>query len=355
MTKRQIRCLTCIAVVMVSGLGAAAPSYGAARHAVHPGESIQEAVNAAQPGDTIVISPGTYRESVLVTKANLTLRGFGGGATVIMPAPATTAAANTCAQAGNGICVTGTAAQSVDGVTIRSLTVSGFTKTAIWSSYTDRLTVRQVTAEKNGVWGIGQQHSTRATFRNNAVRDNGDAGIFIANTVEEEGGATDTHGSKVANNLLTGNRIGATVRRVRNLTVRGNEMTGNCAGLFVVGDESKPAAGDMTVRGNAINQNNKFCPATPRLPAIQGSGIVLTGAEATVVRDNTVLNNVGASPLSGGIVLFQSFVGATNTDNVIRHNDVRGNKTADLVNQGGGTGNTFLDNMCEASEPTGMC
>lgn len=64
---------------------------------------------------------------------------------------------------------------------------------------------------------------------------------------------------------------------------------------------------------------------------------------------------MGASPLSGGIVLFQSFVGATNTANVIKNNDVRGNKTADLVNQGGGTGNTFLGNMCEASEPAGMC
>lgn len=162
--------------------------------------------------------------------------------------------------------MTGTAAQTVDGVTIRSLTLSGFTKTAIWSSYTDRLTVRQVTAEKNGVWGIAQQHSTRAMFRNNTVRESGDAGIFIANTVEEEGGATDTNGSTIANNVLTDNRIGATVRRVRNLTVRGNEMTGNCAGLFVVGDESKPAAGDMTVRGNEINENNKFCPATPASP-----------------------------------------------------------------------------------------
>lgn len=339
---------------MVTGLGAAAPSTGPVRHTVRPGESIQAAVDAARPGDTIQLYPGTYRESVLVTKADLTLRGSG-RSTVIIPGPAATAAANSCAQSGNGICVTGTAAKTVDRVTIRSLTVSGFKKNAIWASYTDRLTVRQVLAEKNGIWGIAQQRSTRGVFRDNVARGNGDAGIFIANTVDEEGGATDTMGALVAHNVLTGNRIGVTVRRVRNLTVRGNAMTENCAGVFVVGDESKPAAGAMTVSGNRIYQNNKFCAATPRLPAVQGSGIVLTGSEATDVRSNQILNNVGSSPLSGGIVLFKSFVGAQNTANVIQNNQVQGNKPADLLNNGGGTDNTFHGNLCQESDPAGMC
>lgn len=347
-------CLTCIAVVVVSGLGAAAPSSAAAMHTVHPGESIQEAVDAAEPGDTIVVSPGTYRESVLVTKADLTLRGWG-AETVIKPAAATTPAANSCATSGNGICVMGTAAKTVDGVTIRGLTLTGFKKNAVWASDTDRLSVRNVIAEKNGVWGIAQQRSTRAVFKGNVVRDNGDAGIFIANTVDAEGGATDTGGAVIAGNQLTGNRIGVTVRRVRNLTVRGNDISGNCAGVFVVGDESKPAAGAMTLRANMIVANNKSCPATPRLPAIQGSGIVLTGAESTVIRANYVADNVGASPLSGGIVLFQSFVGAQNTANVIKNNQLEGNKPADLANRGSGTGNTFVGNVCQASEPAGMC
>ncbi|MFF4230701.1 nitrous oxide reductase family maturation protein NosD [Streptomyces sp. NPDC001820] len=357
MTKRQIRCLACISVVMVTGLGAAAPTTGPDSHTVHPGESIQAAVDAAQPGDTILLHPGTYRESVLVTKANLTLRGYG-KSTVIMPGPAATAAApakNACAQNGNGICVMGTDAKTVDGVTIRSLALSGFKKNAIWASGTDRLTVRQVVAEKNGTWGMAQQKSTRGVFRDNVARNNGDAGIFIANTVDEEGGATDTMGAVVADNMLTGNRIGVTARRVRNLTIRGNVMTENCAGVFVVGDESKPAAGAMTVRGNMVYKNNKFCAATPRLPAVQGSGIVLTGSEATVVRGNLILDNVGSSPLSGGIVLFKSFVGAQNTANVVQHNQALGNKPADLLDGGGGTGNTFLGNVCQASNPAGMC
>src|SRR5688572_15522195 len=45
---------------------------------VRAGESIQAAVNAAIPGQTILIEPGTYLESILVEKQNLTLIGLKG-------------------------------------------------------------------------------------------------------------------------------------------------------------------------------------------------------------------------------------------------------------------------------------
>ncbi|MFJ8013644.1 nitrous oxide reductase family maturation protein NosD [Streptomyces sp. NPDC096339] len=344
---------------MAAGLGVAAPPAAAAGHMVHPGESIQAAVDAAKPGDSITVLPGTYRENVLITK-RLTLRGWG-RQTVIKPpatpaaAPPARAAGAACSQADTGICVMGTAEKDVDRVNIRSLTVSGFKRNGIWASRTDRLAVEQVISEKNGTWGIAQERSTRGLFRGNTARDNAESGIFIANTVDREGGATDTLGAVVRDNTLTGNRIGVTVRRVRNLTVNDNTATGNCGGVFVVGDEGIPGAGDMTIRGNRIHANNKFCKGNTRLPDIQGVGIVLTGAEETVIRSNSIRDNVGSSPLSGGILLFKSFVGAKNSDNVIKDNVVRGNEPADLANQGTGTGNKFTGNRCRTSVPAGMC
>ncbi|MFD6281521.1 nitrous oxide reductase family maturation protein NosD [Streptomyces sp. NPDC060209] len=359
MRKRHMKCLAGITLSTATALGlAAVPSAaaGPGDHVVRPGESIQSAVDAAHPGDTIVILPGTYRESVLITKPGLTLRGTR-GRTVIAPAAADGAkAANACATGGNGICVVGTKGNTVDDVSIRSLTVSGFDKSGIWASWTDGLSIRKVTTRSNGTWGIAQERSTRADFRRNTATGNGDAGIFIANSVSEEGGATDTGGTLVLDNSVSGNRIGVTARRVRNLVIDGNTLTGNCSGVFVVGDESKPAAGAMTISGNRILKNNKFCPATPRLSAIQGSGIVLTGSEATEVRDNVIRDNVGSTPLSGGILLFKSFVGALNTDNTISSNLVQGNKPADLANgDTSGTGNTFVSNTCGTSVPAGMC
>ncbi|MGW1766286.1 right-handed parallel beta-helix repeat-containing protein [Streptomyces sp. NPDC002073] len=373
MTKRQLMCLACTAVVVAAGTGAAAPSPARARHTVRPGHSIQAAVDAAKPGDIIIVLPGTYYENVLITK-RLSLRGQG-TKTVIRPpataaapgtpvAPAAPAASGTpaasgralaCSQADSGICVMGTAEHPLVGVDIRSLKVSGFKRNGIWASYTDRLSVQRVTAAKNGVWGIAQERSTRGLFSDNVARDNVESGLFIANTVDREGGATDTRGTVVRKNTLTGNRIGVTVRRVRNLAVHTNDVTGNCGGIFVVGDEGEPGAGDMTIRDNRIHKNNKFCKGNSRLPDIQGVGIVLTGAEETLVRRNSIRDNVGSSPLSGGILLFKSFVGATNTDNVIQDNVVRDNKPADLANQGTGTGNQFVDNRCDTSVPAGMC
>ena len=368
MRKRHINCLVSIAAATATGLGAAAvpasahapvPAATARVHVVHPGQSIQKAVNASKTGDTVLVLPGTYRESVLITTTGLTLLGTGGrGRTVIMPATTTKAAkaANACAQGGNGICVIGTAAHPVRDVHIRSLTVSGFKKNGIWASLTDGLTVRRVTTRANGTWGIAQERSTRGDFQHNIATNNGDAGIFIANTVDKEGAATDTLGTVIASNILTGNRIGVTARRVRNMSIRDNTMTRNCSGVFVVGDESKPTAGAMTISENRIFENNKFCAATARLSAIQGSGIVLTGSEKTVVRSNLIRGNVGATPLSGGIVLFKSFVEDVNTNNSVSDNEVMGNKPADLANQDTtGTGNTFTRNRCGTSVPAGMC
>ena len=46
-------------------------------HLVHPGDSIQAAVDAASPGDTVMVRAGTYRESVRIQTDGLTLRAQG--------------------------------------------------------------------------------------------------------------------------------------------------------------------------------------------------------------------------------------------------------------------------------------
>lgn len=44
---------------------------------VRPGQSIQAAVNRANPGDTILIKPGVYHQSVQIRTDDITLRGSG--------------------------------------------------------------------------------------------------------------------------------------------------------------------------------------------------------------------------------------------------------------------------------------
>src|SRR5437868_8157472 len=54
---------------------------------VHAGESIQAAVDAAEPNWVIKIEPGTYSESVTINKAGIKLIGISGGAPIIIQNP----------------------------------------------------------------------------------------------------------------------------------------------------------------------------------------------------------------------------------------------------------------------------
>ncbi|MDF3300402.1 right-handed parallel beta-helix repeat-containing protein [Streptomyces tropicalis] len=353
MTKRHTALALCVAALAGSAV-AAAPEVAVPRtHVVHPGQSIQRAVDIARSGDTVLVLPGVYHGSVRVTTPRLTLRGAG-RRTVVEPGPRN--AADRCAKSGNGICVTGTRNRRLTGVTVSDLAVTGFTRAGVFGMATDGLAVRRVTSERNGLWGFAEERSVRSVYRGNTARANGEAGLFLANTITAEKGAYDTGGTLLRQNRLEGNRIGVTIRRLRNVTVSRNVVTGNCAGLFVVGDENKPRAGAVTVRRNRIAANNKYCAKTARLPFLQGSGVVLTGAEDSLVTGNTITGNRGRSPMSGGVVLFKSFVGAPSRGNRVSGNRLTDNAPADLVNQETTKSNNhFQGNSCRASRPAGLC
>ena len=76
--RRTIPLLATMALTLLvaSGLALAAGVGSAAADSsvVGPGESIQKAVNAADPGDTIVVR-GVHREDVVIRKDGIKLRG----------------------------------------------------------------------------------------------------------------------------------------------------------------------------------------------------------------------------------------------------------------------------------------
>jgi parallel beta-helix repeat protein len=283
---------------------------------------------------------------VKITTPGVTLRGVATDE-VTIAAPSATA--------DDGISVAGTQGHRLTGVRIASLTVSGFAKYGVAATETDGMIVHAVSAENNGQYGIGQEKSVRARLVGNVTRGNGEAGLFVANAVSEEAGALDTQGTEISGNATSGNKTGIVLRRVRATTVAGNSVTGNCAGMFVIGDENVPRAGHLTIRGNSVTANTRYCAATTRLPFVQGAGIVLTGVEATVVEHNTVTGNTGSSPMSGGVVFFHSFVGVDDSANAVRDNVLLSNGPADVAGWDIGTGNTVTSNTCAVSLPAGRC
>jgi pectin methylesterase-like acyl-CoA thioesterase len=69
------------------GTGMASAAQASSVIVVGPGHSIQAAINAARPGDTVFVRPGVYHQSVQIRKNGITLRGSGAfhGGTVLVP------------------------------------------------------------------------------------------------------------------------------------------------------------------------------------------------------------------------------------------------------------------------------
>ena len=75
MSRKLVATSAVFALAMLGLAGFASPAAALAGDTIMVTTTIQAAVDAAQPGDTILVPPGTYRESVLVTKSHLTITG----------------------------------------------------------------------------------------------------------------------------------------------------------------------------------------------------------------------------------------------------------------------------------------
>lgn len=346
---RLTLCTLIAATLVPAGTAALGPSAHAdsSVRVVRPGESVQAAVDAAAPGDIIELTAGTHPGSVHITTDHLTLRGPRDASAVITPAHP--AASTPCTAAGHGICAFGTPELPVVGVRIESVTVTGFRKTGVMGRHADRMLVSRVRAHDNGEHGIGQEFSRHAVFTDNTAESNGQSGLFV-------GDETTAPGTVVARNDATGNRIGVHLRRARHTAVTGNQLTGNCAGVFLVGDETRPVTGEVDIVGNTMADNNRYCPGNERIAHIQGSGIVLTGAQHVRITANRITDNRGDSPMSGGIVMVPSFTGDGTSYQDVTGNTVVRNAPADLAERDPrGTGNRYLANACQLSQPSGLC
>ena len=118
-----------LTVLVASGvaLATAIGSAQAANKVVGPGESIQKAINAADPGDTIVVR-GVHREDVVIRKNGIKLRGDD----AVIEAPPRAKADSPCSKAfgPEAICVLGDLNLETGKLTeprVSDVSVSGFT------------------------------------------------------------------------------------------------------------------------------------------------------------------------------------------------------------------------------------
>lgn len=274
-----LKSLSLIAVTILLFTVVAAPASAASLTVGSTGQykTITEAVNAAQPGDKIAISPGTYVENVVVNKA-ITLRGADASTTTVR-----------AANSGQDVIrLQGTGAR-VEGITISGATgasgvhvdhASGFAVIGVivqssWRAvYLDGASngeVRNSNLADNG-YGIycdGSSHNIMtgnvATGEKGAPPTLGD-GIYMyysdANTIDHNNlsvnhnfGISVFHssGNTISNNSILRNEdIGIRLRESGNNTLTFNTFSGNAnLGILYITE-----TGDRIYLNNFVSQSN---------------------------------------------------------------------------------------------------
>ena len=218
-----------MAAAAVGVLALASPALATVRH-VHPGQSIQAAINHAHAGDVIHLAAGDYHQNVTIQKSGITLEGSGPGPNGSRILPSAHPVASPCSGPGvvHGICIAGPAAR-VSGTVIRGLSVHRFSGVGVLSFHAAHTTVRNVLTAHNGSYGISGFDLTGVVYTNDVALHNGEPGFYVGD-------------SPHANAIVTGNRahgigderFGFFFRDSEHGLYAHNLAKGNCVGIMTL-------------------------------------------------------------------------------------------------------------------------
>jgi parallel beta-helix repeat protein len=359
-----------LATVCVTSVGLISPAsaHGGSTKYVRPGPGtpIQKAIDAAGPGDRILVGRGTYAEQLTIDKDGISLVGLGA---ILVPPPKP--GSNDCsglAGAGTeaGICVEGSdlkfadfvvehrevlsVGRRVEDVSITGFQVRGFSgeNIAVVGAQDARVTGNRLTDGTR--YGFLTAGSTNTRISANTV--NTTTGLqFIGVCMD------DVAGVEVSYNHISGYGTALCVQ-TPGAEVQRNDVSDNCTGVYV-----DPGVDGARIHDNHITGTNRDCAPPPTTPPtlFYVFGIALAGAVNTQVRHNRIEGQTAPAPggFAAGIAVFDwpPSPGAAVTvasGNVVAQNFLR-NNDVDLGLSSGGTGNVFTQNKCTIGEPSELC
>lgn len=219
---------------------------------VHPGQSIQAALDAATSGDTILVRSGVYNETLTVPLGKRRLRLIGEG-------PGKTVLDGTGLGPVDGISVQ-EALTTVEGFTIRHFEANGVTVAS------DDNVLRHNEVAANGGSGLALDGS-RNLIEMNHMRENASHGVEVLN-----GGYNFLVGNRIAANSAHGVLIHPTGSNA--LVMENEVLTNGESGISVSGNAS-------WLIGNRTRENHS-------------AGIEIRGAEGVLLFANTSIENTGS-------------------------------------------------------------
>ncbi|HEY6071865.1 MAG TPA: parallel beta-helix domain-containing protein [Anaerolineales bacterium] len=247
--------------------------------------TIQAAVDAANPGDTVRVPPGVYHENVLVMKDNITIKGSRGA---ILD--------GTGLPGNSGITVRAPSTARINGFSLSGLRIQNYSRNGVLLVQVDNYQIVGGKYIDNDEYGIFPIRSTHGLIESNQVSGSDDTGIYI--------GQSD--GAEIRNNQVSDCTVGIEVEVSSNISIQDNKLMDNTIGIsaFVLPGLSLTETTNIQVTHNLVIHNNRPNPVSDptdilsQLPS--GAGLLLIGVDHAIVTANKVLANN-----SVGIAVFQ--------------------------------------------------
>src|ERR671922_1401373 len=295
--------------------------------------TVQEAVDRAEPGGLVLISPGVYRESVLVTTPYLTIRGVDRERTIL----------DGGSKLSNGFHVVEADGVAIENLTTRRYLLNGF-------SWTDVFGYRgsYLTAHHNGDHGLSAFGSRYGRFDHSYAGGSPDAGFSI--------GGCNPCDALITDVLAEHNALGYSGTNAGgSLAIVNSEWRENLAGIVPNTLDSHPFAPqtDALIAGNHVHDNGSTTvDATDDGPVPFGMGIVVAGGKG-----DRVIGNLVESQATYGIAVIPILDERLwlSADTRVEGNVVRDSGRADLALAApSGGGDRFCGNEARASQPAAV-
>jgi hypothetical protein len=282
---------------------ATATAADAAVHRVHVGESIQAAIDAASPGDTILVDPGTYQEDpasvygLHITTDNLRLigkvkhgQGEAGKVRVLHNGDQETGvfAAPPGCEYRDSAC----AADDLQDFYIRGFTVEGFPQNGIQTRWVDGFKFVRNESVKNLNNGIYPTLSANGLVANNVSYGSLDTAMWVAGSENVRVIGNEVFESTIGYEITVSNNVLSTHNDIHDNTVG--------VGLFhpnAAGNPQLPVMADWVFEHNDIYDNNLENPAPPgsfQAGLFPGYGVLLLGVSDHVISKNDITGNDSA-------------------------------------------------------------